>query len=145
MDSWRPKPLEEEALEDLERLESPTSATSSLSCVSLTSWQSERSTSRFTPPWKLLSSATTAPRMRTGTTEDAVSLLLRAPCGHSLHSKILTLFLPRGKVRLQEAACKGCQFLPLVRLATSKQYGHGAQYYFAPPTGAQSWQLITLL
>ena len=114
MDSWRPKPLEEEALEDLERLESPTSATSSLSCVSLTSWQSERSTSRFTPPWKLLSSATTAPRMRTGTTEDAVSSLLRAPCGHSLQIKFKHFSCREGRCVCEKLHVKAAIFYPLL-------------------------------
>ena len=82
MDSWRPKPLEE-ALEPL-RIRSSTSATSSRRCVSLTSWHRERSTSRLTPPWKLLSNATTPPRMRTGSTDDAMSSAPRPPCAHFL-------------------------------------------------------------
>lgn len=48
-------------------------------------WHRERSTSRLTPPRKLLSSATMPPRMRTGMTDAATSSWLCIPYmrGHS--------------------------------------------------------------
>ena len=76
--------LKPEVWEDSERalgrLCASTSATSRRSCVSLATWHSERSSSSLMPPRKLLSTATTPPRSRTGMTDADTSSWFWDPC-----------------------------------------------------------------